>query len=280
MKKIYFFVFIMFIFPSILFAGQVCDFENFQMGDNENFKSTTEKSFKSGNYTFSYSGNMSEYGFYWNGFSYSTWRDVTTKGYTNQYSAITKFGYDKSDTYCIAYPNQTDTITLDKEEEISGFYITNTTYAYLSMKEGDEFAKRFGGDSGNEPDFFKLIITGYDSDGDKTGEKEFFLADFRFAENSKDYIVSEWEWVDLSDLGKVKQLKFSFKSSDVGDFGMNTPAYFAMDDFNGTPPSDGSSGTISCFISAASENIRGALFIISAFIVIAGILLKREPDEE
>ena len=62
-----------------------------------------------------------------------------------------------------------------------------------------------------------------------TGEVEFYLADYRFADNGEDYIVDTWEYIDLSSLGAVKSLEFGLSSSDVGDFGMNTPAYFALD---------------------------------------------------
>ena len=67
------------------------------------------------------------------------------------------------------------------------------------------------------------------------GTVDFYLADYRFADNSKDYIVENWEYVDLSSLGVVKSLEFSLNSSDAGVFGMNTPAYFAMDDLNCVP---------------------------------------------
>ena len=36
--------------------------------------------------------------------------------------------------------------------------------------------------------------------------------------------------VDLSTLGSVKQLDFIVTGSDVGEFGLNTPSYFALDD--------------------------------------------------
>jgi hypothetical protein len=44
--------------------------------------------------------------------------------------------------------------------------------------------------------------------------------------------VSDWTYVDLSalsTLGAFSTLHFALSSSDNGDFGMNTPAYFAMD---------------------------------------------------
>ena len=58
---------------------------------------------------------------------------------------------------------------------------------------------------------------------------DFYLADFRFADNSLDYIVRDWRFVDLSGLGVVSRLEFDLASSDSGAFGINTPAYFAMD---------------------------------------------------
>jgi len=59
---------------------------------------------------------------------------------------------------------------------------------------------------------------------------DFYLADFRFADNTQDYILNEWSWFDLSSLGNVNSIRFKFSSSDVSEWGMNTPAYFCMDD--------------------------------------------------
>jgi len=97
------------------------------------------------------------------------------------------------------------------------------------MFNGDAFSKKFGGESGNDQDWFMLTITGKDVDGVVTGTVDFYLADYRFADNSTDYIVNTWQYVDLTSLGTVKSLEFTLSSSDVGDWGMNTPAYFALD---------------------------------------------------
>ena len=45
-------------------------------------------------------------------------------------------------------------------------------------------------------------------------------------------VVDSWELVDLSTLGTVYGLSFGLSSSDNGDWGMNTPAYFAMDNLD------------------------------------------------
>ena len=63
-----------------------------------------------------------------------------------------------------------------------------------------------------------------------TDSLEIFLADFRFQEDSLDYILDRWTEFDLSSLGPVDSLQISLSSSDNGGFGMNTPAYFCIDD--------------------------------------------------
>src|SRR5690606_18804829 len=44
-----------------------------------------------------------------------------------------------------------------------------------------------------------------------------------------------WAQVDLSDVAAAERLEFSVTSSDVGAFGINTPAYFAVDDIRINP---------------------------------------------
>jgi hypothetical protein len=61
---------------------------------------------------------------------------------------------------------------------------------------------------------------------------DFYLADYR---SDEDYIINAWTWVDLTGLGAVYGLEFSLSSSDNSDYGMNTPAYFAMDNLETVP---------------------------------------------
>jgi hypothetical protein len=42
--------------------------------------------------------------------------------------------------------------------------------------------------------------------------------------------VSDWTKFDLSALGKVVMVVFDMDGTDKGDWGLNTPAYFAYDD--------------------------------------------------
>jgi hypothetical protein len=160
--------------------------------------------------------------------------DTTTPGFGNQYSAYPGGGAGGSATYGVGFPGGSGggsaaTITLDSEGVLDGGYFANTTYAALSMLNGDAFAKQFGGASGDDPDWLLLTVTGYDGVGAPGGSVEVYLADYRFADNALDYVLDEWLWVDLSGLGSVASLDFALSGSDVGDFGLNTPGYFALD---------------------------------------------------
>lgn len=167
----------------------------------------------------------------WDGFAYSNITDTVTAGMAAQYNAITGGGEGNSANYGVAYVGWAEppTVTLNTAGIVDGLYVTNNNYAYYSMLNGDAYAKKFGGASGDEPDWFLLTITGKDAGGAGTGTVEFYLADYRFADNGLDYILNTWEYVDLASLGVVKSLEFGLSSSDVGAFGMNTPAYFALD---------------------------------------------------
>jgi hypothetical protein len=168
----------------------------------------------------------------WDGWSYTLMSDTITPDFTNQYSAITGRGatipHIENDIYVMGYQPESIKFTGTSAHQVAGMFVTNSTYAALSMRSGDAFAKKFGGVDGTEPDWFKLVIKGMRM-GESTGEVDFFLADFRHEDNSHDYIVETWQWVDLSPLGKVDSLVFKLSSTDMGAWGMNTPAYFAID---------------------------------------------------
>ncbi len=119
---------------------------------------------------------------------------------------------------------------------ISGLWITNTTITYRSMQNGDGFAKKFGGATGNDPDFYRIIFKGWNNGIAGTDSVVAYLADFTDANNANDYIVKDWKWVDLYALSAVDSITYSLQSSDtVGGLGMNTPAYFCIDDLTYVP---------------------------------------------
>jgi hypothetical protein len=114
---------------------------------------------------------------------------------------------------------------------VSGMYVTNSAFAYNSMTFGDAFGKQFGGPSGNDPDWFKILVRKYYNGQLSADSVEFYLADYRFTNNAQDYIVRNWTWVDLSSLGNCDSIEIEVLSSDVGSFGINTPTFYCIDNF-------------------------------------------------
>jgi len=178
----------------------------------------------------------------WSGFSYANVVDPVTPGFGNQFAAFpgggaaAGGGVDPGGTYGVGFPLDSGAeITFPGGRQAESIRVANTTYAALAMLDGDAFAKEFGGDDGTDPDFFLLTITGIDRLGAESGKVEVYLADYRFADPADDFVLAEWLEVDLTSLGIVRSLRFSLDSSDVGEFGINTPAYFALDDVVVTP---------------------------------------------
>lgn len=178
----------------------------------------------------------------WEGWAYSNKTDHTTPGWMNQFSAITGGGVGGSANYGIAYLSewaddhlrQVSVGLANGAPGVHGFYVTNTTYAYYSMRDGDAFAKKFGGLSGTDPDYFRMVISGLDAARQPIVGLDpvvFYLADYRSPTPADDYIVNDWRFVDVGSLvgGGAAFLSFSLESSDVGAWGINTPLYFAVD---------------------------------------------------
>jgi len=201
---------------------------------------TASTTFTSGFYDFENTYNISQYGPYSQAWSYSNHTDITTGGSNNQYSCNVGQG-ENSDQYGIcnvsSFANNRLFSTSQSEFTPTGAFFTNTTFATQSMLNGDAFTSQFGdvANSAAGEDWFLLTIYGLGADSLRNGDSvNFYLADYRFTDNTQDYIIDEWTWVDLSSLTNVHGLDFELSSSDEGQWGMNTPAYFAMDNFDGT----------------------------------------------
>jgi len=168
---------------------------------------------------------------FWDGFAYSNCTDPNLAGLPAQYNAITGAGQGGSANYGVVFVGweTLPTLTLSSPQVLSGLYVTNDSYTYYDMLRGSTFSKRFGGPAGKDADWFKLTITGLDAAGLVTGTVDFYLADFRFADSSQDYLLDSWAFVNLATLGEVKTLQFQLDSSDKGPLGLNTPTYFCID---------------------------------------------------
>ena len=165
----------------------------------------------------------------WEGFAVSRLTDRETPGFMNEFSVFASSGAGGSEQFAVIYyagerGNEVPSMRFlnNQEFKFRSLMVNNTTWAALDIKHGSDFSEPF-----ENGDWFKLIITGFDAGGNETGIVEFYLADFR---DGKTFVCQAWTRVDLSSLGKVNRLEFTFASSDVDPiFGINTPTYAAID---------------------------------------------------
>ncbi|MBR9917915.1 DUF4465 domain-containing protein, partial [bacterium] len=169
----------------------------------------------------------------WSGWALSNYTDNENGGYTNQYSSMTASGLSRTSNYMVGFDNAT--ISMDSAQEISGAYFTNSAYAYYDMKNGSNFSKKFGGDNGTDPDYLRLKLYWY-LKGVFQDSSTFYLADFTASDSEDDYILDDWFYWDFNDTLDqdilTDSLVFKFESTDTSQWGINTPTYFCMDDFN------------------------------------------------
>lgn len=205
--------------------------------------------FASGNCYFP-SGYDTAWAYWASGWAYSNQTDTSTAPSSTSQMFVAKAGSGyQSANFAVGQNYAITRITgIASGGQVNGVWVTNSTYAYNSMKLGDSFAKQFGGTSGNDTDWFKLTIKNYYG-GVLTGDSvDFYLADYRFTNNSQDYIVRDWSWVDLSSLGNTDSLQFTLSSTDNGAWGMNTPAFFCIDDLEtADSPMSISTSTVNAF---------------------------------
>ena len=218
--------------------NMLVDFNELALEPESFFLPSDESSFTSGPLSFLYSGD--EYS--WSGFAYSNLSSLDGEYNHDQFASTSLSGMDGDSTnYAVAFVGSdwlggtfdpipsVINVTDGSAAHFSGFYINNNEMAYITMHDGSMFNKKFGGPSGNDPDWFRVKIWGVRADNTVTEPIYHYLADFRYEDNSLDFITNTWKWVDLQSLGMVKELQFILESTDTGDYGINTPAYFCMD---------------------------------------------------
>ena len=207
----------------------VATFENVSVGEAgyTTYSSDGVNAWTSGDFGFT-TGVAYEGTYYYN-FVVTNQTSNTYESYADQYHSAPG-GPVAGEKFCVAFQDSySEGASLDIKYSgllnyVPGTYVTNTAYAVNSMTKGDDYAKKF-----EEGDWFLLTFQGYLGKV-PTGKVEFYLADFR---NGKSLIVKDWTYVDLSSLTLVDHITCTLTSSDTGDFGMNTPAYFCIDNFGG-----------------------------------------------
>lgn len=158
-------------------------------------------------------------------FSFGSDSFAFTNCTTGNYSAVTKKGVTNN-TYVVVGASGYTEVAIrfkdsnnSKEKEdyrVKGLYVTNSYYAYSSMKDGAGF---FGKDEiFGENDSFKLTIYNLN----KTQKVECYLAEGT-------NFLTAWKWVDLTSLGETEGLKFELTTTKTNESGPMTPSYFCLD---------------------------------------------------
>ena len=190
-------------------------------------------------------------GYYWDGFTPAIGGDQTdygqagsSAGWTTMFGGCMAGGgcvinadgsvtADPAEPYFVAYysswayegpSNQVMFVDNDGNTEFEpvGVYICNHPWPYYGCEHGDGFGTGFA-----EGDYFELIAHGVAADG---SEKTVSINLVEFTDGELK-ALNDWTFFDLSSLGEVESVYFTMNSTDVGDYGMNTAAYFCMDKF-------------------------------------------------
>ena len=232
--------------------AELIDFEDLSLSQNSHFEGTdsipydntpTLNPWTSRGMTFPlYWAVDTYYGWdytWWYGVTYSnhTWTGTPPAGLAGQYTAYPSGGAGGSSNYAVFYctadwqnGGQTSSFTLDLPpgKQILGLSVTNNCYVWNTIKYGDKYGFTQPFDTG---DYFLLTITGLDGSGQPIAAPpvELYLADYRSQNPAEHYILETWQYLDLSSLVGAEKLLFRLSSTDVGDYGMNTPGYFVVD---------------------------------------------------
>ncbi len=204
----------------------IINFEDVALGNAEYWNGA------SGDGLFMTAGNYSFMNYYnesyksWNGFAVSRTTDTSFAGYgtASEFNSCVGGGME-SMQFAVGYYSEYNFLMEDQVPAIYAtkafrpkyVHVNNAASAYISMMNGDDFAKKF-----TSEDYLVLTITGMTADDEETGHVDFYLA-----KDGK--IVNEWTKVDLTPLGTVDHVQFTMKSSDTSYGFMNTPAYFCID---------------------------------------------------
>lgn len=230
MRKIYS------LLATVIFCGAVAmaetstsDFEDINLGENVyDMGESANGKFTSGDFNFVNNYSVSEYGPYFDGFTISSSTSTAFDSDTylvDQFNSCVGSGADNSSQYAViswsSYASQPNAI-YHKENKLftpQSVALTNAAYAFNVIRTGNYYSRKF-----TDKDVFTLKFLGY-KENEATGTS----VEVNLAEAGM--LQFAWKTIDLTDLGEVDEIRFEMSSTDVGDWGMNTPAYFCIDNF-------------------------------------------------
>lgn len=175
------------------------------------------------------------YGGFWvGGWALSTSRNDSIKDFTNLFGSASGGGALGSKTYMVGQNGAY--ILPDENVFVYSPDYTNLAYTAEVLLNGSGFSTAFGTDStGTDVGFpdSLILFMNYYLDGELVNFTRLPLANYALAPQA-DYIITEWgqSLVNAGDLPLIRadSIVFNLVSSQSGQFGNNTPDFFAIDD--------------------------------------------------
>lgn len=187
----------------------------------------------------SFNNKHSTWGSY---FGVSSKTDTVTAGYANDASVFGTGGNNSSRQfgYCYysEYSGEGAVIELvENGKSVSSFspnkvYLSLNTYAALALRDGNDGGMYGDAVKLKQNGYFSVTFTGFNGE-EKVGSVTAYPGDWRGASR---YLMTTWTVVDLKPLGKVTKIEVTFGGSEdlCGAYGLNVPAYIALDDLSFT----------------------------------------------
>lgn len=222
----------------LLFALSVLAFVSCQNSPDPevNIKSYTEsfESLYDVEYLYGYASDVVECEYfyneeyqYWGGFAVSKCFETdAAKGiYENQYSAFNAKAADGAWFLLYYYDSYSEPCDLifKKSVMLNSVKLNLTTYTYASITDEDinTFARKF-----DEGDYLKVVFTPLGDFERPAGDGvECYVVDYR---DGKRFIADNWQTFYLGFMA-YGNVRVTIETSDVGEYGANTPLYICLD---------------------------------------------------
>ena len=251
MKKIYLFVAAAMMSTAMFAQLQVADFENINLAPESEFAFSVDTTGYLESGSFMVQQTVAYDGTYVTGAVISSHTDTNYESYLDANKSIAGGAYE-GQNYVVWYadPWTPNNVKLTEAAVVPGMFVCNNVYAYNSMAYGDDWA----GEPFAEGDWFMLTINGALNGVPVNTKVDFYLA-------YGTEILTEWAYVDLSTLGEVDELTFSMSGSRTGEYGLNTPSYFCIDNLGAEAPIEGLNNTDAA-MKAVKAMINGQVVIL------------------
>lgn len=233
MKKLLFFLLVNFLCAFLVKAQNSIDFEDLVLEPESHWNGSDGSGFFTCGYLKFYN-DFEELYSTWIGFAFTNETDNITYSWQNMYSSASGNGVNASSNYVVSYIGadyENDyspipaVLKIDREQapaSFKGMYISLNANAALYMADNNFYKE--------QKHWMYLYINAINTESLESASRTIMLADYRFTEE-EGYKLDEWSYIDMSWANGMDSISFIIKSSDAGDYGINTPSYFCMDDF-------------------------------------------------